>query len=168
MTPFKFRITSTLRSSILNDLRRRHPFAYERVGFLFAKEGAGEGERLILASSYVPVADEHYIDEPGAGAWINADAIRLARQRALTDRIGVFHVHVHDHRGMPHPSAIDESEMAKVVPSFATLVPSRMHGAVVLSETRAHVVAWDAANNKFVAPRKVAFVGFPLTVWSPE
>lgn len=157
----RFRMTASLFDAMVDDLRRPHAFAYERVGFLYTRSGTGDRDRLVLGSEYVPVADEDYLDEPGAAAWIGADAIRKARARALTEEVGVFHVHLHEHRGRTSPSSIDAAEMRKVVPSFVGVAPDRVHGAIVLSLTDACVASWSPAERDLVDVETVAIVGFP-------
>ena len=163
-----FRMTAELFAEMVRDLRRPHRFAGERVGFVYTREGEGDRDRIVLASEYVPVEDDEYLDEPGAAAWIGADAIRRARSRALQEDVGVFHVHLHEHRGRTEPSYIDAAEMRKVVPAFAGISPQRIHGALVLSLTDAHVTTWCSDRKDLAEVGKVAIVGLPFRLWSLE
>ncbi|MCX5842545.1 MAG: hypothetical protein NT022_02135 [Deltaproteobacteria bacterium] len=93
------RITREFLDQIKSDLARPHPFALERVGFIYVRLGTIAEGRLLLVSGYQPVRDEHYTSAKAgdhAGAIINRYAITGAMQRALTTGEGVFHVHMHD------------------------------------------------------------------------
>lgn len=60
----RFKITSALLATVRIDLRRPHPFAHERVGFLAAGLAAAHDELLILARDYRPVRDDEYLRDP--------------------------------------------------------------------------------------------------------
>ena len=56
------RLAKHLVDDMKADLRRPHPFAAERVGFLSVATGRGEGgELLVLGVEYRPVEEEHYV-----------------------------------------------------------------------------------------------------------
>jgi hypothetical protein len=57
---------------------------------------------VLLAEGYHPVADDDYIDDPTVGAMMGQEAIRKALKVALLQPVGMFHVHVHEHRGTAH------------------------------------------------------------------
>ena len=118
-----FRIERKLLEGIRRDLERRHAFAAERVGFLFTRLGNKKSshETLVLAESYWPVPDELYIDDPTVGARYEAAVHRQLYERALQDGVGVFHVHVHEHRGTPGFSGVDVRCLEKLVPSLRTV-----------------------------------------------
>ena len=56
---------------------------------------------LALAQSYQPVADGDYVRDATVGAMMGPGAIRSAMQWALTQRVGIFHVHSHEGIGLP-------------------------------------------------------------------
>lgn len=151
-TVMKF--TQVLLDRIVNDLRRPHEFAYERVGFITCRYGrAASGTLLILAHAYHPVADENYIDDPGFGALIDGNALRNALQLALTFPVGLFHVHLHDFKGTPRPSKIDEVETDRFVPDFVNIRPSVPHGAVILS---ADSISGNVWTSRYRGPKSIA------------
>lgn len=162
----RFKITSGLLAAIRSDLRRPHPFARERVGFISAGlSSVGDG-LLALARDYRPVADDEYLDDPTVGAMMGPDAIRHALQWALQDGVAMFHVHTHGGRGIPDFSRIDLRESAKFVPDFFKVAPQCAHGAIVLSDTAAHGLIWIGRSrpNHFVT--SFVEVGVPLRKWS--
>ena len=117
------------------DLKRAHPFAFERVGFLFFKKNkSSHDEYTILATEYMLVADEHYINDPMVGAKINNMAIRAVFQHLLDTSLGVLHVHLHDHYGKPQMSKSDSRGIPPLVKSFHNLGLDTPHGMLIFSK----------------------------------
>jgi hypothetical protein len=100
----------------------------------------------LLAESYHPVADDDYIDDPTVGAMMGQEAIRKALNIALLQPVGMFHVHMHEHRGRPAYSPTDRREQLKFVPDFFKVRRQMPHGAIVLSYDRAIGRAWFDRN----------------------
>ncbi|HEX7935788.1 MAG TPA: hypothetical protein VF573_22350 [Paraburkholderia sp.] len=136
-------IPGELLKQVQEDLRRPHPFAGERVGFITCRPSRVNDAWHLTAMQYEAVADGEYIDDPTVGASVSGAAFRRLMMRAHADPLSVFHVHRHDHRGTPDFSAVDRRENARFVPDFLIVRPELPHGAVVLSydDARAHV--WD-------------------------
>jgi hypothetical protein len=136
-----YRLRQNLLGRVHEDLNRQHPFAAERVGFLFGRAARiGNDGLIILATEYEPIADDDYVDDPSVGAMMDATAIRKALERALNGGAGdlsVFHVHRHEHDGAPWFSSIDLCESAKFAPSFFHVAPKIPHGVIVLSHDQA-------------------------------
>jgi hypothetical protein len=161
----RFKIASPLLSAIRTDLRRPHPFAHERVGFIATGLAAAHEELLILAREYRPLRDDEYLADPSVGAMMSAQAIRRARQWAMDGGGAVFHVHTHGGHGIPAFSGIDIRENAKFVPNFLSVAPQYVHGAIVLSDTAAFGQVWlDRVSPQ---PFITAFseVGMPIRNW---
>jgi hypothetical protein len=130
----KFRIPEQLHKKMLLDLKRPHPFAYERVGFLFAKTvNLSPNVTLVIAIDYFPVNDKDYINDKQVGAKINSDAIRKAMQGTLEKNCGCFHVHLHNHLGKPSPSFTDAKSLPGIVKSFNNIAPEQTNGFLILS-----------------------------------
>src|SRR6266545_2962044 len=92
-----FKITEPLLRKVHSDLARPHPFAAERVGFLACQVALIKPPALvILARKFWAVADDDYLDDPGAGATINAAAFRRSLQETYSTPASVFHIHVHN------------------------------------------------------------------------
>jgi hypothetical protein len=161
----RFKITCALLATIRIDLRRPHPFAHERVGFIAAGLAAAHDELLILARAYQPVRDDEYLRDSSVGAMMSAEAIRRARQWAMNDHAAMFHVHTHGGRGVPRFSGTDIRENAKFVPNFVSVAPRSVHGAIVLSDTAAFGQVW--LDRKSPQPFITTFseVGMPIRTW---
>lgn len=162
----RFKITDGLLCAIRNDLRRSHPFAHERVGFIAAGLSAWDKGLLVLACEYRPVADEEYLDDPTVGAMMGPEAIRNALQWALRGRWAMFHVHAHAGSGVPRFSAIDLRENARFVPDFFKVAPECAHGAIVLSDTAANGLVWLGRSEAAVPISSFVSVGASLRKWS--
>jgi hypothetical protein len=162
----EFRVTGRLLDHVRADLCRPHAFAAERVGFMYCRFGRiGARGLVILAFDYEPVDDANYIDDPAFGAVINSTAFRSALGRALREAVGVFHVHMHDHSGLPAPSRADLRETARFVPDFFHARPSLPHGALILSRDRLSARVWFKKQTSPVAVENARVVGAPLVAF---
>ncbi len=85
----RFKIPSALLASIRIDLRRPHPFAHERVGFISTALSAAGEDLLVLARAYRSVRDEDYLHDPTVGAMMGPEAIRKALQWAMQSSDGI-------------------------------------------------------------------------------
>ena len=163
------RLTRALYDEIRADLLRPHPFAEERVGFVAASLGNADGaDPLVLLHSYQPVPDERYIDDPKTGARIDASAIRNAMQRVLDERQGIFHVHMHFHKGPTRFSRLDRAELPRLVASFRGVGPGYAHGLLMLSYDHGFASVWLPGREQPMNATRVTVVGRPLTFWEDE
>lgn len=129
-----FQISEKILTSIHEDLSRPHPFAFERVGFITCSPKVDKEKNLImLANTYHPVKDEHYIDNPNYGALIGADAIRIALELSYNQNASIIHIHRHEHRGQPKFSRTDNQESNQFISSFVNVKPMLPHATIVLS-----------------------------------
>lgn len=143
------KITEELLARVRADLHRRHPFAFERVGFLTAGAARSpEGDILLLCRSYHPVADEHYEATATVGAQIGSDAMRQVIEVAHPGKSALLHIHTHGGRGLPTFSKTDLVSGAQFVPGFFNALPRTPHGLLVLSNTSARGLVWTAKNAK--------------------
>lgn len=160
------RIPRELYTRMRDDLRRRHEFAYERVGFLSAKLGNRNGdELLVLLNDYHPVPDDQYIDDPYSGARINEVAIRESMQRVLDTGSGSFHVHWHAHRGRPGFSSMDLEETPRIVSSLRVAGPGQAHGMLLLSDDHCIARVWVPGSEDPLVVSRVSVVGYPLEIF---
>lgn len=160
-----FKIVRDLLEEVRLDLERPHEFAAERVGFLSCRAGnLPDGGMILLAHSYHPVSDEDYLDDPSVGAMMGPGAIRKAMEYAYNNPVGMFHVHMHDHGGVPAFSRIDRSESRKFVPDFWHVRPKMPHGAIVLSRDSAVGRCWIPGSSRTVAIDKITVVGAPIQI----
>jgi hypothetical protein len=164
MSAVMVRLARGLYDRVLADLRRPHPFAYERVGFLSARLGtAADGLRLVLLTDYHPVPDDQYVKDSSCGARINSDAIREAMQRVLNTGAGSFHVHLHEHRGTPWFSDTDADETPRVVAGLRTVGPAAPHGMLLLSDDQAEAWVWQPGEAEHVRASLITVVGRPMS-----
>lgn len=160
----QLRMTRHIYNQIRADLSRPHPFAGERVGFLFAKHGLADGDTiLVLPANYQVIPDDQYIDDPKVGAKINSIAIRNAMQRSMDNGESVFHVHMHEHLGRPAFSRLDRRELFFLIQSFQNVSPKLPHGAMVLSYDDTAALIWLPNEEKPVSVAKITVVGYPVT-----
>lgn len=116
------------------DLDRHHAFAFERVAFVSCRPADdGSGGLLLLAHQLHVVADEHYEHVPGMPVTITGRAFSPMLGLAYREPVGIFHVHRHEHPGVPRFSGVDLSEARKFVPDFWKVRPRFPHGVLVLS-----------------------------------
>ena len=161
-----FKITTALLTMIRKDLKRPHPFAYERVGFVSAGLSASGDGVLGLAREYRSVRDDEYLRDPKVGAMMGPHAIRRALQWAIQEGVALFHVHSHGGRGIPSFSSIDLRENSKFVPDFFKVAPQCAHGAIVLSDTAANGQIWFDRLQTHHLITSFVEVGVPLRKWS--
>lgn len=158
-----FKITRGLFDRLRDDLRRPHPFAAERVGFLSCRVGALKPAGwVLLAEAFHPVVDEDYLRDPSVGAMMGSAAIRKALQIALKYECGMFHVHIHGHRGAPSFSGVDLRETANFVPDFLHVCPQLVHGAIVLSMDSFVGLCWHPKASTPVPISEFSIVGAPM------
>jgi len=139
----RMKIPRRLLADIRTDLRRPHHFAYERIGFLTAGAARCEdGDVLLLAREYLPVADADYMPNPRVGAMIGPDAMRKGLQLAYKTRSALIHLHTHGGKGRPEFSGIDIDDGKKFVPSFFNVVSHMPHALLVLSDESARGLLW--------------------------
>ena len=161
--PVRIRLSKALVKAMEADLRRPHPFAAERVGFLSVATGRAEGsELLVMGLEYHPVAEDHYIEDSQVGVKIGVGAIREAVDRVRLSRRGLFHVHLHEHRGVPRFSSTDRREQPRLVESFRRVGGRVPHGMLVLSDDRASAWVWLPGASTPVRPKMITIVGYPM------
>lgn len=157
------KIASPLLNAIRGDLRRGHPFAFERVGFLTA--GASwtlAGDLVLLCRDYQSVADEDYERSSTVGAQVGSNAMRKALQAAYRHKSSILHIHTHGGKGRPAFSSVDLDSARDFVPGFFNALPQMPHGIVVLSNDSARCLLWAGPKDR---PRYVdgfQQVGTPL------
>jgi hypothetical protein len=162
----KFRITGNLLKRVQNDLALQHPFAHERIGFLKARPSwALDGTLLMLGADYLTFDNQDYINNPKFGALIGSKAVRCALQVALSEQVGLFLTHIHDHRGVPTYSAIDLHESNKLIPDFFKVAPQTPHGTVLLSLDSIVSQIWMSRDRKPILATDVNLVGDNLSSW---
>jgi len=151
---------------IIRDLVRPHPFATERVGFVFGRTGslANQG-KVILINRYHSIPDSHYVEDPTVGARIGSEALTWAMQAVYhgrPSREGIFHIHMHGHKGEPGMSATDAFEIPKVLPGFQSTGRHASHGIIILSRDHGSAWVWLPASQGPARADAVIVVGAPV------
>jgi len=158
----EIRLSRALVLSIQANLRRRHHFAHERVGFLACETAAmTDGGVLILPVEYIPLGDDEYIRSKEVGAMMSHEGIGRAMQHAYRTRRSILHVHEHCHNGRPNFSRIDVREGQMFMPDFFNASPKQPHGLLVLSHDYAAGLVWRPGS---ASERRagVTIVGSPM------
>lgn len=163
-----FRITSALLASVRKDLGRPHPFAGERVGFVATRPVRVKKGISFAAYEYLVLNDAEYIEDPGAAATMSSAAIRRALQFAYESQAAMFHVHVHEHRGMPAFSPVDLRENSRFMPDFFHVAPNVPHGALVLSSDAALGRSWTSEAKEPVTIDEIVEVGTRMRIFRPR
>ncbi len=157
------KVRGDLLIAVMANLRRRHVFAAERVGFLLCRPAHLPGSGLLLlAQAFHAVADEDYLDDPTAGATMGPDAIRKALQIAYNKGASMFHVHIHEYKGKPGFSSTDSRETTRFVPDFWHVQPDLPHGAIVLSKDSAYGRCWIPGKKRPEEISEFVSVGVPM------
>ena len=166
----EIRLTGSLHEEILRDLARLHPFAGERVGFVFGRVGSlANGAKLVLLNRYHSIPDDQYIDDETVGARIGSDALTWATQAVYYGRPageGIFHIHVHPHLGETGMSPVDRREIPKLVPGFQSVGREAMHGIIILSRDHGSGWVWLPGREEPVAADTISVIGKPLGVFA--
>jgi hypothetical protein len=168
----ELRIPRDLYEEILADLRRKHPFASERVGFVFGKIGlVDEGSRVVLLHRYRPVKDEHYLNDPTVGAYIGPAAMAQAMTDVydgIPSREGIFHIHLHDGSGRADMSPTDRRELPPMIPGFRAVGTEAAHGIIILTRDHGTAWVWLPDLNSHVQTGRVCVTGAPLAVFEEK
>jgi len=155
----EFRLTVNLLDRIHKQLSLPHMFAVERVGFISCGVSElPENGLLILGETFLPVADNDYIDSPHYGALMGSSAIRKALQFSYKNYKAMFHVHRHEHKGTPHFSSIDLRESKKLIPDFWKVQSKIPHGIIVLSHDSMSGLCWYPNNDQTIPIKKFSLI----------
>lgn len=161
----ELKITNKFLKEIRLNLYRPHPFAYERVGFVYCKPAKKKGS--LIASTYEAISDQLYIEDKMVGAKFSGDAIFAAMKRSLKTKEGVFHIHIHEHRGEPHLSNVDIRSVLEISNSLSDVNPNIKHGCILLSEDccKTYVLSDDKKSLQLI---KTYVVKFPFSIFYPK
>jgi hypothetical protein len=159
------RLPRSLYNTMQADLRRPHPFASERAGFLYGRLANAETAcPMVLMTDYLPLDDERYLPDPTVGARIDSTAIRSAMQGVIGRGEGVFHTHLHAWPGRPAFGVTDLAELPRLVTSFQTVGRGRAHGLFLLSDNEAYADVWLPGQRTPTHVSRVNIVGFSMSL----
>lgn len=159
------KIPKALFDRVLDDLKRAHDFALERIGFISTKhKKLSDGTVVIWGVDYFAVHDENYIDDDEVGARINSVAIRKAMQNVLDTGLGCFHVHFHAlSYGIPEFSDTDFVDNPEIIKSFAYTNRTQVHGMMVIGNDNSNaLVKIPNSDDELTQVSKIVVVGYPM------
>ncbi len=133
------RLPNAIYRRMKGDLRRPHPHALERVGYVFTKPTA---DTTLECTDYVSVPDAFYVKDSSVGAHVDHRAIVLAMKRADHENEGVLHVHSHGGFGIPTFSPVDVGSHEVYLRSFRNANSHVTHGVLLLSEDSMVARVW--------------------------
>ena len=165
----EIRMTGSVHDQIHRDLARPHPFATERIGFVFGRTGSlANAAKLVLLTRYHSIPDEQYMEDETVGARIGSDALTWAMQAVYhgrPTREGILHVHVHPHNGKTGMSRIDRREIPKLMPGFQSVGREATHGIMILSNDHGAGWVWLPGRKEPVTVHAISVIGKPLGIF---
>jgi hypothetical protein len=157
-----FRITQDLLRQIHDDLSPPHSFAAERVAFISCGVASLPDKGMVLlAEKLHHIPDDYYIENPKAGATIGPHAFRMMLQFAYNTRVSIFHIHRHEHSGIPNFSSLDLFEASRFIPDFWKVRPEHPHGILVLSRDSITGLCWAPGKKLPIKISTFSIVGYP-------
>jgi hypothetical protein len=165
----EIRLTGSLHAEIVRDLGRPHPFAAERVGFVFGRAGSlAGGGNLVLLNRYHAIPDDQYLEDETVGARIGSKALTWAMQAVYYGRPareGIFHIHLHPHQGKTGMSGTDKREIPRLMPGFQSVGREAMHGVIILSRDHGMGWVWLPGRKGPVVAGAISVIGKPLGIF---
>jgi len=163
------KLTGSLYDGIMRDLARPHPFASERVGFVCGRTGSlGDERHLILLNRYHSIPDRQYLRDPKVGARIGSEALTWAMQTVYHGRAtreGIFHIHIHGHRGETGMSKTDNREIPRLMAGFQSVGRDSAHGIIILSLDHGSGWVWLPACQEPVQASVIDVIGSPVGIF---
>lgn len=163
------RLSGALYREMIADLLNPHPFAAERIGFALGRMTAIENAgHLVLLTGYRSIPVEEYLDDPLVGARIGSDAITWAMQAAYHGRPigeGIFHIHLHHHRGPTGMSSVDVREIPPLIPGFQQVGPDAPHGILILSLDHGAGWIWLPYHQNATQVERISVMGSPVMIF---
>jgi hypothetical protein len=168
----EIRMTGLLYEEIKNDLARSHPFAGERVGFVFGKLGSLSNEnKIVILTRYHSIPDDQYEEDDTVGARIGSEAMGAAMQAIFQGRAareGIFHIHVHEHQGPTRMSGVDARGLPPMMPGFQSMGRSAAHGIIILSNNHGSGWIWPPSEPEPITADAVTVIGAPVRIFKRE
>lgn len=164
----KIKLTGALHVEILQDLKRPHPFAAERIGFVTGRMGSLVHGQLILLTGYHVIPDHEYVEDRKVGARIGSEAITWAMQAAYHGRPkgeGVFHIHLHGHRGQTGMSGTDSREIPPMISGFQSVGREAAHGIIILTLNHGTAWVWLPGRDESIQAASISVIGSPMRVF---
>jgi hypothetical protein len=165
----EIKLTGSLYLEIAQDLARNHPFAAERVGFVFGRTGSlAKRGKVILLNHYHSIPDKQYVEDSTVGARMGSEALTWAMQAVYHGRAareGIFHIHLHGHAGEPKMSEVDGLEIPKLMPGFQSVGREAVHGIIILSRDHGSGWVWLPTFKEPIRADAISVVGTPIGIF---
>lgn len=157
----QLRMPQSIHQEMRSDLRRSHPFAVERVGFIFTKPA---GDSVLVVTGYQSIPNQFYINDNSVGARIDHRAIALAMKRADMNKEGILHTHIHNKSGRPIFSRDDRADHPNLLRSFRNAAPGLAHGLMLLSTDKMMARVWLPQHESPVDIFRYTIINLPLSL----
>ena len=168
----EIKMTGLLYQEIKKDLARPHPFAAERVGFVFGKLGSLSGKsKAVILTRYHSIPDDQYEEDDTVGARIGSEAMGTAMQAIFKGRItkeGIFHIHVHEHQGPTGMSRVDADGLPPMMPGFQAMGRTAAHGIIILSHDHGSGWTWLPGASEPIVADAMTVIGPSVRVFKQE
>ena len=165
----EIKLSGTLYRQIIHDLQSPHPHAEERVGFVSGRLGTVGGQvHSILLTNYHSIPDDQYLIDPKVGARIGSDALAQAMRTVYfgrSSREGIFHIHLHGHRGETSMSFTDQQELPALIPGFQSVDRDAAHGIIILSQNHGSGWVWPPNSKAPIQAETLSVIGTPIRVF---
>ena len=162
-------MTGLLHRQMIGDLSRQHPFAAERIGFVFGRLASlPDHGHVILLTRYHSIPDNQYVRDNSVGARIGPEAMTWAMQAVYQGRPareGIFHAHLHGHRGSTRVSDVDRNEIPKLMPGFQSAGRDAAHGFIILSLDHGLAWTWLPKSKHGEEVDRISVIGSPVDVF---
>ena len=168
----EIKMTGLLYEELKEDLARPHPFAAERVGFVFGKLGSlPEDGKTVVLTRYHSIPDTQYEEDDTVGARIGSGAMTAAMQAVFQGRAareGIFHIHIHDHQGPTGMSRVDAHDLPPMMPGFQAMSRSAPHGIIILSRDHGSGWVWLPDQDEPIYTKSITVIGTPIHVFQQK
>lgn len=153
----KIHIPQNLFDSAVNDIKRPHEFAFERVGYFLGKHDNNENK--VMIDDWYTFEDSMYEQNDEVGARIGSVGMKSLMVKALSTNKVFFQFHLHDFAEIPDFSFVDLKSLKEIVPALFSFSTAKLHGALVGNEEHITALIWPT---KSEGPVKATFKIFKL------
>jgi hypothetical protein len=80
-------------------------------------------------------------------------------------REGIFHIHVHHHKGETGMSPDDRREIPNLMPGFQSMGREVAHGIIILSLDHGSGWVWLPGSKEAVAATTISVIGAPISIF---
>lgn len=118
----------------LRDLLFDRP-GIEGAAFLLCGQSTSDRTTKLIVNSVLPIPDEDFLRREAYGLSISSSALTRVAKLARYEDLSIIFAHSHPD-GVPEFSEQDDREEARLLPFLQARVPDRVHGTLVLTNTK--------------------------------